>query len=473
MSMTAKFYTNFSKRKNSTKQPNGGTTVNIVIKQGCSVENPVFLIDGVDLNVNYIQWNGAYYFVDDITLSKNNIYEISCSMDSLATFKSAIGGSTQFVERSASAYDPLVPDNLLSSSLDIVAQSSNVTTLSDLSTSGCYLINTFSYNGVTVYGYNDLSDLVGLLNNNALGIDNNALQALITTIGANLFDISAYVSNIRWIPVDLSDLTGTDNYPVAVSFYPVTGFTAKKITQKQLTFSGNVVKPNNEYSDFRAYDDRFSRYSIRLPAIGVIYLPAIYFADDIYYIGTFDILSGKISYTLYSQYEDENHITHQSFIGKYCGQMGVEIPYSSSRIDVGQIIQSMLPPTQMSGGIGMAGKIGSSGNIISSAVQTAAEYVQNGVIGVTDAIINHPYSINSSAGNISDIRNGTDIVVSVTNFATKDYLTSVAGRPLHESRQINTLSGYIKCSNPSLEIAGTSREKDKVNAYLANGFYYE
>ena len=41
-------YKNFSKRINSTKQPSGGTSATVKLKAGTSVENPIFLIDGID-----------------------------------------------------------------------------------------------------------------------------------------------------------------------------------------------------------------------------------------------------------------------------------------------------------------------------------------------------------------------------------------------------------------------------------------
>ena len=40
--MNITYYTNFSKRINSTKQPTGGTTISCRLKAPCSVERPVF-----------------------------------------------------------------------------------------------------------------------------------------------------------------------------------------------------------------------------------------------------------------------------------------------------------------------------------------------------------------------------------------------------------------------------------------------
>ena len=85
-------FKNFSKRRNSTKQVDDSTGIvtDVVLKQGTSIESPVFLIQGVDLEVNYVKFNNHYFYVDDIVVGNNNIYELHCSQDLLATYKSKI-----------------------------------------------------------------------------------------------------------------------------------------------------------------------------------------------------------------------------------------------------------------------------------------------------------------------------------------------------------------------------------------------
>ena len=126
--MQITLYTNFSKKRNSTKQPTGtGTQADVVFKDGCSIDNPVFLINGVALGVNYLWFNGRYYFVDDIVLGNNNIYELHCSIDVLATWRSYIGSYNAFIERSDSSYDTKVNDRLLSSTQQITGSSVGTT----------------------------------------------------------------------------------------------------------------------------------------------------------------------------------------------------------------------------------------------------------------------------------------------------------------------------------------------------------
>lgn len=458
--MNLTLYRNFSKKRNSTKQPTGGTTFDVRMKAGCSIENPVFLIDGVDLSVNYAYWNGSYYFVDDIIVGNNNIYEIHCTIDVLATYKTAIGASTQFVERSSNTYDQMIIDNMLSASQEIEATHSNETLASRWTTPGCYIIRTFSRLGVRYYGYTNLDDIQGILNNNAFGISDSNLTALVQTIGANLFDVSAYVSNVMWLPVDLADLSGETQH-VAVGFWVLSDFDAKRITSKQVTKSGTLNKPTNAYSDFRARDSRFSRYNIYFPGVGVVDLPAIYNDVTLQYLSCLDITTGNVTYKLYAV-KDANT---QSLIGQYSGQLGVQIPYSTSRVDVGSIAQSLLSPP---GGIG-----GAIGGGMAGAIMSGIGWAVNTAFDVSRATLEPATSINSIAGNMSNIINNPGIRMTVTNFKTKEFLTPEAGRPLFEHRQINTIPGFIKCSVPSLDTIAFGTEKDAINNYMSSGFFYE
>ena len=460
-------YSNFSKRKNSTKQPTGGTTYDVRMKAGCSTENPVFLIDGVNLNANYAQWNGAYYFVDEIIIGNNNIYELHCSIDILATYKTMIGASTQFIERAASAYDDMVSDPLLSTSNEISGANSANTTLSILDADGCYLIRTFSRNGVNIYGYSDMSGINGILNNTSYGISDSNLQALVQTIGANIFDVSAYVTNVMWLPIALSNLTGS-NAQVSVGFWNLSGFTAKKITQREITGSFTVAKPTNVYSDFRAYDPAFSKYNIRLPGVGVVQIPSIYFNNNIQGVYCIDIMTGQITYKLYSVTGSNT----RSIIGRFSGMLGVEIPYSTSHLDVLGLGQQILNPSgafSNSVSYGGGGSAASMGGALAGIIGGSVDFA----FGVTRATFDTAQSINNGAGNMSDIKNNLNIVTTVINIESKEFPLTEAGRPLYEHKQISTLSGFIRCNGASLDTPAHGNEKNTLNAYLNSGFYYE
>lgn len=91
------------KRINSTKIPTLSDTVSCVLKQGTSVEKPTFILQAVspfDWNVAYCETFGRYYFVNDVTYVEST-YEISCTCDYLASYKSEILNNSMYVTRSS------------------------------------------------------------------------------------------------------------------------------------------------------------------------------------------------------------------------------------------------------------------------------------------------------------------------------------------------------------------------------------
>ena len=113
--MNIKVYTSFTKRRNSTKVPSsGGTRKTVTLKEGTSIENPTFLLAGDLFTVDYVEAFGHYYFVDDVVSVRNGLTEIKCSMDPLATHKTAIGNYTALIERSDYHYDISYPDPAVS-----------------------------------------------------------------------------------------------------------------------------------------------------------------------------------------------------------------------------------------------------------------------------------------------------------------------------------------------------------------------
>ena len=105
-------YSGFTKRRNSTKQPTGGSTVICTLKEATSIEHPTFVLASNDFTINYVNAFGAYYFVDDIIALTNDMLELHCTVDVLATYKDSIGSSSQYVIRSASQSDPYCIDML-------------------------------------------------------------------------------------------------------------------------------------------------------------------------------------------------------------------------------------------------------------------------------------------------------------------------------------------------------------------------
>lgn len=101
--MNATIY-KFSKDPRSTARPSGGTSITgITFKNDTSRENPILKITANalsdDYDWNYIHIMGNYYYINDIVFLNNDIWELHCTIDPLATWKTEIEASTQYVVR--------------------------------------------------------------------------------------------------------------------------------------------------------------------------------------------------------------------------------------------------------------------------------------------------------------------------------------------------------------------------------------
>lgn len=89
------------KRINSTSRfiNAGGTTLSCKLKAPCSMQMPVFRVQGLTKGViyNFCKFDDNYYWIDDIVFVTNNIQEIHCHLDPLATFRDAIKNTTGMI----------------------------------------------------------------------------------------------------------------------------------------------------------------------------------------------------------------------------------------------------------------------------------------------------------------------------------------------------------------------------------------
>lgn len=104
--------TTFAKRHNSTAIPASFShSYDVALKGACSYNRPVFLLAEPAFLDNYIQWGNWYYFVDDVVVVRNNLLEVHCALDVLATYKADILASTQYVAYSNVSGGTWLPDN--------------------------------------------------------------------------------------------------------------------------------------------------------------------------------------------------------------------------------------------------------------------------------------------------------------------------------------------------------------------------
>lgn len=447
--MTEIILFHFSKRKNSTKRPTGqGTSVPCLLKSNTNFQNPVFKLKlSLDnaLQYNYLQWADHYYFINSTVSLNNDMVEISASEDMLATYKTEISNYKCFIERSAKQ-NTLANDSMYIPTNDWVSQSTIVGQPINTFVNGYarnYLLRTISVNGISIY-YVTGSQLDALMQfMYTYGSIPDVIDSSLTRL---LFNPSQYIVDLKWLPFRLSSfLNITDNIKLGYWNSNVTG---ALINDATCTFSYDLSLGNPLYADtdFRYYNASFSKYTVKLPFVGVIPInPTKTHKGQLKATYSFDAVSGMADVWLTSGSDEYAHFQCQLAVP-------VQIGYTTTNI--GQFTTSLI-------------------DTATSAVTMNPIKATTSVIDAFQCVTAPEPNMIGTVGNISSILNNMDansICYACTSIdpdgTSEGYIDGTV-------RSISALSGFVKCRNASIQIAGFEGDQEQVNSYLNNGFYFE
>lgn len=445
--MQVKLWKNFSKKYNSTKQPDDSLAVvkNATLKSPTSVESPTFILEGNDIDYNYVQALGHYYFVDNIILSANNIMELQCSQDLLATYKNNIGNYTTMVNRAASNYDLWLPDSQMLASDEIVQSTlTDGNLLGDYDVNGSYVVRIVGQNGIKNYVMS-----MGTIQNafdtffRIENFDFTSIELCLQSLFRGIADPGKHVLSVKWFPFNCASGTSEIAY---FGFTPTS--TGVYVAREHLDTGCTITVPDRYYNDWRDYDSRYVSCSVWLPGLGTVSFDPKYLQKTLQCTYFVDINTGNADIWLLSGGE---------VIGTYSGTCGVNIQVGGLGGGIGQI--SALG--SMASGIGSLNPVGFATNTLKGAGEliTAAHSPTTNMCGTN--------------GNKSVWITQPFIRVNVSVLGTSDRPTASEGLPLRKNVRIGTLSGYVQCANASIDIPSLGNDRDAVNAMLNSGFYYE
>lgn len=113
--MLASLYSTSDDRRKLFKRLYNERQYNIELSKDTDIINPVLLMSEFDFNLNYVyipQFN-RYYFIDNVTVVRTNLYQLSCSVDVLMSNASQLNALNLLVERSEVVRQPYIVDNEL------------------------------------------------------------------------------------------------------------------------------------------------------------------------------------------------------------------------------------------------------------------------------------------------------------------------------------------------------------------------
>lgn len=460
--MNATFYSNFSKKINSTKRPSGGDTKSVRLKETCPLLNPVFLLNTVNYSYNYVHWEGRYYWITDIVAVANGVGEYHCTVDVLASWKSYIGNTNAYVLRSASQHKGKILDNLYPTDGNVTVIK-NTTKLSDdlvvaNPSQGTYVIGIVNRGGsvgaVSYYALNktQFSSLMDFMLSSPVdnyGID---VDEISDSLFKAVFNPAQYIVSAMWLPIargalDLEAVSSIDfgwwSYSMVCS----------KINNPKWYDIGTITIPahpleltRGEYLNYHPY----SSYYMYNTMFGLIPL------DPTDLVGE----NRAVSYRI-----DIDCITGEAILEVYYANTIL----TSKRAKIGVPIQLGQLSTSAQGLVSTAGNIAGIGASIATGNVLGAIGSTIGAIGSIGS-----WEKTSTAGN-----NGTFIGIDTNLYLIGKFLGVVSadnehkGRPLCENKTLSTLSGYILCSDGEVEAPATADELNSIKSYLEGGFFYE
>lgn len=447
--MQATFYS-FSKRKNSTAVPtDAGTELEIKLKNGCSFLSPIFLLQAETFTYNYCNFNKRFYWVNDIISVRDNLFEVRCSVDALASWEESIRASTAMVEYSASDTNQSIndPRNVVT-----VQKSRTATNVypEEFDEGGSFILCTMSgsANDTVAESFSTLYGVsAGSLGALSQEFNSEDVYAALRQFLDNPLDTIIFC---RWIPVPL--VSGpTRIVPVKFGTYEST-INGTLITQNQKTFTVELVIPWQK-TDFRAVEP-YTAGSLYLPGVGEVSLnlEALCGMEKLNLYVTIDYVTNGIHYTI------ADPVTNNIY-GTYSGSVGVDIPVSA--VQSGNV-----------GGV-LAGLGTAVGGIATGRYGIAA----GGFTAAGLASFSQNIKSTGNFGGGYNVKSGSMVIrlelIRSQSVQEPDEYVATIGNPCMKVRKIDGLKGY--CQTKDFEVSGimTAQEKSQINNAMNGGVYIE
>ncbi|MBR4860253.1 MAG: hypothetical protein IKV10_03055 [Alphaproteobacteria bacterium] len=479
--------TTFSKRENSTKQYNSTWTDfdNCSLKENCSIITPRIEIhtssDLTAMNYAYIPAFHRYYFIENIDIYREQ-YILNLKCDVLATYKSDIGNSSEYILRAAGDWNGDIIDNLYPMKTETtitVGSSSSGGTPADPTTGTfdekniCYVIGilnnqkTYKCGAVEYYVLNDteLGDLMDfLLGQNILTSTETFItgfsQAIQDGVARSLMRPTDYIVECFALPYR-PDCGTSETLTIGWWSTTVTGCPVIMGNFNLSINSGDLSLPAHPQAATRGHylsTSPFTRYWLFLGVFG--YYPI----DTLQAIDTTQI--------------------HYSIFGDPFGNVKCRLSLNGVMIDtLSANVKNNFPIGQVSVDA-LGGASAMLNNIMPMSTSADAGDVSGQIDASTSGLINGANGLISAAramlpqGRVTG-STGTFLDVfqpfisyAETHEVVDDDLTH-RGRPLCEEKTISSLSGYILVADADLTISGTAEENRIIKGYMNSGFYYE
>ena len=483
----------FAKRINSTKIPGNGHEVEGNIFEPCEILAPVLIISPNNYNItyNYVQIPEfeRYYFIKSWEFSGGRYYA-KCMVDVLASHKTQIGETTQYVLRSASEFNEYVIDTKYPQLANPVRKYIALSTPFKKFNSGNIVVGIIGGEsggtGVSYYVMTPgkFSEFRKKVMSALPAVPEGETLEVSDTLGKMLYNPYQYVVSAMWFPFN--------NVPTGASSTIYCGFFNTEISAPILDNSEGAYLINSESIPDHPQIERGKwlngeenrRIIVHYPPFPDLVIPSMVGAgaSNVSLSVLTDFISGQASLTA-----DYSAAGGKTMKVSAMGALGVPLMLA-------QVTPTLNTPRVI---LAKAG-----GEILSDPVGTISEWSEKlfgwfapepydaatretakkaGVdlsaatptkSSVANPLLSYNVSVTGTTG--CTAYSSFPHYIEVTYMLLSDEDNARIGKPLCAPKKINTLSGYFVCATGTFEISGAMyAENVAISGFLTSGTYWE
>ena len=512
--MIAVNFYKFTKRTSSTKQPETpAITLQCSLKAPTSIISPTLEINTPNIteyNYCFIPEFQRYYWINDM-IYNNGLWAVSLSLDPLASWKSYIGDSTQYVLRSSNTYDGSISDDtypgtatMSSSSFStpenfwgfadglVVTEPTGcfVVGVVGSSTTDYYLMGTLGMQKFVDYLYSD--DYIKLVIPNYNPTDAPELKVQLNPI--------SYIKSIVYYPFVPTPLVSEPATYIRIGWGAVpnndtTGFNALKIknytlykhsvniTRAQIATLAHPQASRGRYLNTSPYTE----YFVYWPGFGKISLDADVVANcsKLSLEALVDLKSGECLGRIYATVGNTDYLVSRltTSIGMniqvsqvlstgYGNLAGIVDKSAERGIQLG-IMSSLIGAGTSAVGVtgfdmrGVSGGILDAGGGYYRAKSLMANIAANKLKGRTPSLT----TIGTNSGSLAGAGGPVILTADHQHIVAED--NEDLGRPLFQMKKLSDIPGYMVILHPDFYAPATAQEINAIENFMGSGFFYE
>lgn len=528
----------FTKRSNSTAQPNmtGRTPFTCKLKAPCSIMQPVLQFEFTSawksslyyMNYAYLPDFNRYYFITNWTYN-GALSECTLKVDTLASFKSAITASSQYVLRGYSDWDGYIKDTKypVKAAAPIIVQGLHAENplqppiVGGVRLNGCFVVGIISDEPsvtgcVSYYAMSDteLAEfMTGLFTLSTQW--GGGGQDLADGLKKAITDPMQYVISCTWLPYTVTDfvnqslVTQTAVVPVGYDTVTVSTYAYQFIGSVNISFTNliDITMPHHPLDTIRGnymnYEPFTKYYLSFYPFCDLIELEGMRFTDGhCYLVYTVDLRTGKAVLNICSAYTGTSAANWKpaARVRSIEAQVGVPIPLASIRTE---LPSTMTEYTQNLIAAGVNSEFGGYQQVAEKTVNSASNFIMKGIAKLFKSdelmdMVNETEATTNTwtAGDLSNVASsalamkstaeaiGSQGTMSLFNrmpiamwaecYTPADNDPALHGKPLCKVKTLSTMSGYVLCDHPAVSVPNAYVvEVDEINSFLSTGCFLE